>query len=135
MAKGYQANRDHQSALAALGKELTRRAGSKCELCEAQGVSLSAYEIPPAPPEPDIANCVFICEACRGQIEKPKTIRPETFRTLANTVWSEVEPAQVMAIRILGHLAKTEPWASEILENVFPEEEIESRANAAGLGK
>ena len=135
MAKGYQANREHQAALSALGKELTRRAGSKCELCESGGVPLSPYEIPPAPPEPSVDHCVFICDSCRSQIEKPKSIRPETWRPLTNTVWSDLPPVQVMAIRVLSHLAKSEPWASEILDNVFADEKIDSWATEAALGK
>ena len=133
MAKGYQENKDHQTALALLGKELTRRARSSCELCESSGVSLSAYEVPPAPKQPDLDHCVFICDNCRSQIERPKSIIPDTWRNLANTAWSEVAPVQVMAIRMLRHLAKDQPWAAEILDGLFPEEEIEQRAAAAEI--
>ena len=133
MVKGYQQNKDHQAALAALGKELTRRARSSCELCESSGVSLSAYEVPPAPKQPDLEHCVFICESCLSQIERPKSIVPDTWRNLANTAWSEVAPVQVMAIRMLRHLADSQPWAAEILDGLFPEEEIEERANAAQI--
>ncbi len=133
MAKGYQANRDRQDALSSLGKFLTRRSGSKCELCESTGVPLSAYEIPPAPPEPDANHCVFICDTCRSQIDRPKSFRPETWRPLANTAWSEHAPVQIMALRILLHLAKSQPWAQETIDNLLPDETIESQARSAPL--
>ena len=41
MAKGYQKNKERLEQVSLLGKALIRRAKKKCELCEAQGVSMS----------------------------------------------------------------------------------------------
>ena len=41
MAKGLLKHQERKSALSLLGKDLARRARSKCELCEASGVPLT----------------------------------------------------------------------------------------------
>ena len=60
MAKGLDQHRERLEALALLGKDLTRRAGSKCELCETAGAKLQIHEVPPVPSEPELEGCIFI---------------------------------------------------------------------------
>ena len=113
MAKGFETHRERQNQLSLLGKELTRRSRATCELCTESGVPLSIYEIPPAPKEPDFDQVLHLCETCTAQLEKPKKLTPNRWRILSETIWSEVPAAQVMAVRILKHIAKTERWAGE----------------------
>ncbi len=47
MAKGLDKHRERLEAVALFGKDLTRRSGSKCELCETSNVKLQIYEVPP----------------------------------------------------------------------------------------
>lgn len=128
MAKGLETHRERQNQLALLGKELTRRSRAKCELCTQSGVSLSIYEIPPAPREPNIHEVLHICEACKSSLEKPKSMESNHWRILSEVIWSELPGAQVMAFRILRYLAKKESWAQEILESAVIDEELEAWA-------
>ena len=129
MAKGFDQNQQRLQNLSMFGKDLTRRARSKCELCETSGVPLSVHEVAPAAKEPDIERCIFICEECATGIATGKHPQPQRWRCLGNTVWSEVPAIQVAAVRLLRELSTTESWASEILENVFLDEETEAWAS------
>jgi len=50
---------------------------------------------------------------------------PGHWRILSETIWSEIPAAQVMSVRVLKHLAKSESWAQKILEDAYLEEEVE----------
>ena len=126
MAKGFDQNQEYLQQLSLLGKDLTRRSRARCELCTQSGVPLSIYEVPPAPKEPRLNSVLHLCEACTSQLEKPKKIDPNHWRILSETVWSELPAAQVIAVRILKHLAGTHAWAQEILEGIFLEENLEA---------
>ena len=43
-----------------------------------------------------------------------------------NTVWSEIPAIQVASVRVLKSLEDDQPWAREVLEQVFLEPEIET---------
>lgn len=125
MAKGLEKHQERQAALGLLGKDLTRRAGSKCELCEASGVALRPYEVPPEEAEPRLENCVFACDICREQLENPKRMDASHWRCACQSVWSEVPAVQVVAARVLDRVGKSELWAREALDAVYFEEEVE----------
>ncbi|WP_461538182.1 phnA protein [Spongorhabdus nitratireducens] len=126
MAKGLQKHRERLDALNRLGKDLARRASSKCELCEAAGVSLATWEVAPVPAEPEIEHCLKLCETCHTQLEHPKRIEPDHWRCLGKAVWSQVPAAQVTAVRMLRQLSEHYPWAAEIMEHAYLEPEIEA---------
>ena len=129
MAKGYQQHQERLQSLSLLGKPLARRAASKCELCETPGRSLTIYEVPPVPAEPDLDHCIFICEPCRTQLEKPKQRDPHTLRPLTSTVWSNIPAVQVTAYRLLKEIAPTTDWARESLEYLELPPEIQAWAD------
>lgn len=133
MAKGFDQHQEYLQQLSLLGKELTRRSRAHCELCTRSGVSLSIFEVPPPPKEPRIDSVLHLCEDCSAQLENPKAINPNHWRILSETVWSEVPAAQVMAMRILRHLSSGQPWAQEILEGVYLEEEQEAWVDQQSL--
>ncbi len=133
MARGLEKHQARQNALSLLGKDLTRRSGACCELCETSGVALAAYEIPPVPVDPDYENCLFLCEACRGQLAKPAKMSPGHWRGLVSVIWSEVPAVQVMAARILERLSRDHEWAREILDEAYFDESIEERVEAERL--
>ncbi len=126
MAKGLERHRERLAQLNLLGKELTRRSGSKCELCEASGVALRAFEVPPEGEIPEADRCVFVCDFCREQLESPKRLDAQHWRCAGRSVWSEVPAVQVLAARLLDRLGRDEVWAREALEDVFFDEEVEA---------
>ena len=126
MAKGFERHQERESALAALGRDLARRSGSKCELCEAAGVPLRIFEVPPAPAEPELEACLFLCDDCLGQLERPRSLQPERWRFLTRAVWSPTPAAQVMAARALDYLGRSHVWAREALDEAQFDEEVES---------
>lgn len=125
MAKGYQQNKERLERLTSFGRDLARRSGSKCELCGAAGVKLLIYEVPPVPDEPDFDHCLFVCETCATQIENPKQLDVDHWRCLYETAWSEIPAVQVTAVRQLRQLAKQEPWAGDLLEQLYLSPEVE----------
>jgi protein PhnA len=133
MGKGYETHQARVAALQALGKDLARRAKSKCELTGAAGVRLLPYEVPPVAVEPDLARTLLLSEACHEVLEQPKRLAGRTWQGLAEVVWSEMPAVQVMAWRMLNHMAKSEDWAREVIEEVFLDPEVEAWALSAQL--
>ncbi len=126
MAKGREEYQARQFTLQGFGKDLARRAKSKCEVCEASGAKLTPYEVPPEEALPAYERCILICDDCREALENPKKFTPgEHWRVLAQTVWSDVAPVQVVAVRLLRRHGDSEAWAREALEEVYLDEEQE----------
>lgn len=128
MAKGYELHQARMMALQAIGKDLARRAKSKCELTGASGVPLRPYEVPPAGDYPDIDRTLLISEECHRMLEHPERLAGQEWRCLAEAVWSEMPAVQVVAWRMLRELAKREDWASEVLDDVYLDPAVEEWA-------
>ncbi|HEY8962235.1 MAG TPA: hypothetical protein VIM57_08510 [Luteolibacter sp.] len=133
MAKGHELHQARVMALQGLGKDLARRAKSKCELTGEGGIRLQAYEVPPVADEPELDRTILVSEACLEALNRPKTLAGQEWRCLAETVWSENPAVQVVAWRMLQELAKREDWAREALEGVFLDPEVEEWAEQAPL--
>jgi protein PhnA len=133
MAKGYEIHQARMMALQALGKDLARRAKSKCEITGSAGGPLWPYEIPPVGEEPDIDRILLVSEECREVLENPERLAGRSWQCLGEAVWSESPAVQVVAWRLLRELAKREDWAREILQEVFLDPEVEEWANAAEI--
>lgn len=133
MAKGLETHQARVGALQALGKELARRAKSKCELTGAAGVPLSAYEIPPVAKEPDLDRTLLLSERCLEVLDDPRKLKGREWQVLAEMVWSESTAVQVVAWRMLRKLARSEDWAREALDGVFLDEEAQTWAESAEL--
>ncbi len=133
MAKGFETNQERRRALSAFGKDLARRAKSKCELSHASGVPLVTYEVQPAPSEPEFDRCLLVSEPVATQLAKPSLLRPEEWRHLKDLVWSDIPAVQVMCIRLLRHFANDQSWARGILEEAYLDPEIEAWADEATL--
>ena len=116
MSKRQQQHQQRHQGLSMFGKELTRRSGACCELCEASGVPLTVFEVPPAPVEPEIGHCVFLCETCREQIDHPKRRDPDHWRCLGRAIWSQEAAIQALAVTLLRQLASD--WSAELLEQL-----------------
>lgn len=133
MGKGYETHQARLLALQAIGKDLARRAKSKCELTGASGVPLRPYEVPPVSDEPDIDRTLLISEACHEVLDHPSRLKGREWQCLAEIVWSEQPATQVVAWRMLQHLAKREDWAREALEKVYFDDEVAAWAKSAEL--
>ena len=132
MAKGYDKNQERKQAVSMLGKGLVRRSGSKCELCEASGVALQVYEVPPVN-EPRLDASLFICDTCLEAIDSPRRANPAHWRCLTTTMWSELPVVQVMVIRLLQRIQENELWAADLLEQLYPEAEVKEWAAEASI--
>ncbi len=132
MAKGFEENRNRVAELTSFGKDLARRARSKCELCETSGVPLQVFEVPPTEKFPRVERCAFLCESCSRQIDDERRfVADEQWRCVAQTVWSEIPAVQVLALRVLRRLQESQAWARETLEEVFVDPEVEAWADEA----
>jgi len=133
MSRGYNANQERLQELSLFGKELTRRCKAKCELSGASGVSLKIYEIPPAPNEPDITRCLMLSEDVIAELKHPQSIIPDQWRNLGELIWSDIPAVQVMTSRILTHIAKSQIWAQDILDEAYLDAEIIEMAEKENL--
>ena len=125
MAKGLDKHKARLDALSLFGKDLTRRAGSCCELCDASGTKLNIFEVPPVPSEPEFEHCIFICDTCSTQIDNPKRRDSDHWRCLNKSAWSQVLPVQVMAVHMLDQLQDCE-WAKDLREMLYLEPEVQA---------
>jgi protein PhnA len=108
---------------------LSRRARSRCELCEDSGVRLIPTEVAPIPEEPELETTVLLCEPCaQGADDGPLDV--VRWRFLEGVVWSELAPAQVLAVRLLRRLQADAPWASPVLDGLYLDPEIEAWIDA-----
>jgi len=133
MAKGFDSNQERVRALQLLGKDLVRRARSRCELTGTSGVPLQPYEIPPVPAEPDLARTLLLSKAAIAAIEKPRSIDAREWRCLNEAVWSDFPALQVVAWRLLECIGRQENWAREILDEVFLDPDVEAWARSSLL--
>ena len=133
MAKGYETHQLRRLQLLGLGKDLARRAKSRCELTGVAGVALRAYEVPPVAEIPDLEHTLLLSEACHAAIQHPNTLDGREWHCLAEAVWSDFPALQVLAWRMLNHLAPREAWARDTLAEVVLDPEIEAWARAADL--
>lgn len=125
MAKGYDQHIERKNKVNSFGKELTRRAKSKCELCETTGVSLSVFEVPPVKEEPEVERCIFICDECKNKLERVKKAKENDFRFLTNSIWSEVDMVRALSIKLLTEMTTKYSWAELVLDDLYIDEATE----------
>jgi protein PhnA len=128
MAKGHDIHQARLTALQSLGKDLARRAKSKCELTGASGVPLRPYEVPPVPADPDFDRTLLLSEECHAALGRPHTLTGRRWQILAETVWSENPAIQVVAWRMLKQLSLKEDWARAVLEETFLDPDVQNWA-------
>lgn len=121
MARRKDQHDAHRAAVAALGKGLSRRARSHCELCDASG-TLRVVEVEGGPEEPSEDWALLLCDRCR---EPDPRDDPATLRHLETAMWSELAPVQIEAVRRLRALDVG--WAREALDGLWLPPEIEAR--------
>ena len=116
-------------ALQGIGKDLARRAKSKCELTGRSGIRLLPYEVPPVPLVPELERTLLLCEECHAALQRPSSMDGGYhWRFLAEVVWSDFPAVQVVAWRLLSELAKREDWARIAMDGMELDPEVEAWA-------
>lgn len=114
MARGKQKHQDYLDALNLLGKDLARRAKSKCELTGAPG-SLEIFDLEGPDVEPALDHVVLISAEARGHLEGRGLDDRDALRYLDEIVWSPEPAIRRAAVRVLEQIDA--PWAREAIEN------------------
>jgi hypothetical protein len=126
MARGKDIHDAKLAAINRLGKSISRRAGSKCELCSGD-LNLRVMEVGSTSDEPDEEAAILACESCRELVDAKK-LDPANLRFLEGAVWSETIPVKVAVIGLLRRLAEQQVgWAQDCLDGVWIDEELEER--------
>jgi len=99
---------------------LRERSGDKCELCGATE-QLAVYAVPDSPAD-TAEQSIYICAACREQIEDPDRVNVNHWRCLNDSMWSAVPAVQVIAWRMLKRLS-AEGWPQELLDMLYFDDE------------
>ncbi len=125
MTRAHERHYERHHGLSMFGKDLVRRCGAHCELCDAQGVSLKVFQVSPVGTEADFEHCLMICDRCLQQILHPKKRDSHHWRCLSRVVWSPVPAARILAIAMLETFIGREDWATQLREQLYldPEEQ------------
>ncbi|MFT6310394.1 MAG: protein PhnA [Porticoccus sp.] len=110
---------------------LHERSESKCELCAATN-NLASYKLPPDLSD-TVDNSIMVCDSCLEQINDPATTKPNHWRCLNDSMWSQVPAVQVMTWRLLNRI-KGEGWPADLLEMMYLEDDTLKWAQATGEG-
>ncbi|NCG21782.1 MAG: PhnA domain protein [Rhodobacterales bacterium] len=103
--------------MATLDSIILDRANHPCELCSSTD-NLDGYEVSPS----DHAdNLIAACDVCLAQLTGQDLDAKHWF-CLKESIWSEVAAVQVTAFRML-HRLKSEPWAPEVLDQAYLDED------------
>jgi protein PhnA len=111
---------------------LHERSESKCELCAATN-TLASYKLPPDLSD-TLDNSIMVCNSCLEQINDPATTKPNHWRCLNDSMWSQVPAVQVMAWRLLNRI-KDEGWPVDLLAMMYLEDDTLKWAQATGEGE
>ncbi|MFV8377940.1 PhnA domain-containing protein [Flavobacterium sp. LB3R33] len=113
-------------------RELSKRSGSKCELCGATE-NLKKYQVLPTK-KGGLDESIMACSTCIDQIENPDNVDLNHWRCLNDSMWSEHAAVQVVAWRMLSRL-RNAGWPQELLDQMYLDEDTLAWAQATGEGE
>ena len=113
-------------------RELSKRSGSKCELCGATE-NLKVYQVLPTK-KGGTDESIMACSTCIDQIENPDNVDLNHWRCLNDSMWSEHIAVQVVAWRMLSRL-RGSGWPQELLDQMYLDEDTLAWAQATGEGE
>lgn len=128
MASGKSKHDEYLAALGALGRELSRRAGSACELSGEKG-ALRPYDLEGPDVAPDLAHVVLVCADVAAALDVAVSRKAShkrgralsgdvnAYRYLETAVWSTEPAVRRAACRLLEVIADEHAWASDALDN------------------
>jgi len=111
--------------------ELNQRSNYCCELCKSE-INLSVFDVPPED-ESSVDKSILVCTTCLKQITQSEAMDNNHWRCLNDSMWSQVPAVQIMAWRMLNRLSNgdpSEPWAVDLLDMLYLDEEMLSWAEA-----
>ena len=114
MARGKQQHQDYLDALSALGKDLARRARSRCELSGEPG-SLHVVDLEGPDRAPSLDHIVLVSRTVRDHLEGRQLESRGPLRYLEEAAWHSEPAVRRAACRVLEQIE--EPWAKEALDN------------------
>ena len=115
MAKGREKYEDYRKALSLLGKDLARRAKSKCELSGESG-SLEIVDLHPDAHDPSMNSVLLVRPDIAKWLQTEMPIPESQARFLEHAIWSEVQPVRIATRRLLKRLDTG--WANDALESL-----------------
>ncbi len=101
-------------------QKLLERSGGVCELCGSNG-ALGVYEVPPS--DGSAEQSVLVCSTCSAQLHDLSSVDANHWRCLNDSMWSGEPAVQVVAYRMLTHLA-AEGWPQDLLEMLYLDDEV-----------
>ncbi|MDX6183718.1 PhnA domain-containing protein [Flavobacterium sp. Fl-77] len=113
-------------------RELSKRSGSKCELCGAEE-NLKAYQVLPTQ-KGGLDESIMACTTCIDQIENPDNVDLNHWRCLNDSMWNENVAVQVVAWRMLSRM-RAAGWPKELLDMMYLDEDTLAWAQATGEGE
>ena len=126
MARGRDQHEARKQAVLGLGRNLSRRSRSLCELC-GNGGTLRVIEVEPVDEIPHEDAAILICEECQEHLQA-KHLDDGKLRFLEGSAWSEVEPVKITSIVLLKRLAAQQvSWAQECLDGLWIEEPVQNK--------
>lgn len=108
---------------------IKKRCDDKCELCS-RNDSLNMYEVI-SPNGTTEENCIMLCNKCIAQIDKKEELDSSHWKSLTESMWSEVPGVQVVAWRMLNRL-RNESWAMDNLDMLYLDDEKLDWAKTTG---
>ncbi|MFT7623230.1 MAG: protein PhnA [Myxococcota bacterium] len=111
MARGLDKHNERRDAVGFLGKELARRARSKCEFCEEPGALLPLDTAPED--EPTLETLALACERCRS-VAGGAAADARTLRFLEGAVWHAVPAVSETARRLIREVDAD--WARDTVD-------------------
>lgn len=127
MARGRERHQARVAAVAGLGRQLSRRARSGCELC-GESTALSVIEIEPVDPEEPLPErAAMLCERCAALVGGTLPRETAALRFVEQSVWAEVLPVQLAAVRLCRALAADGvDWAITTLDGLYLDPDTEA---------
>ena len=106
-------------------KRLKDRSGSVCEI-SGSDENLVVYLVEPKTEETP-ENCILISQKLKDQIENPETTDSNDWRGLADSMWNENTPVQIVSWRMHARLKNM-----DMLEMMYLDEDALEWAKATG---
>jgi protein PhnA len=111
---------------------LKDRSNTTCELCGSTK-NLAQYTIPPSLNE-SVDNTILVCKTCLDQINGDEDMKPNHWRCLNDSMWSEHVAVQIIAWRMLQRL-RNEGWPKDLLDMMYLDDDALALARATGEDK
>lgn len=103
-----------------MNKTLLERCGAACELC-GNTENLNEFVVAPRTGT-DVNDLICVCSTCNDLLIDDSQMKPNHWRCLNDSMWSEVPAVKVVAWRVLNSL-KSEGWPNDLLDMMYMEDD------------